>query len=81
VFVERAANTGQVRAREVPGTSEREVQGRQRASDSVLDFARLTVIFADPLLLAQFYDELKQKEQQSEEKSFKILRVKSRISR
>jgi len=55
-------------------------------ASSVLDFARLTVVFADPLLLAEFYDELKRREEEknSEEKDlgegsdkpqFKILRV------
>jgi len=68
VFVERAASTGQVRAREVPSTGKED----NKPPTSVLDFARLTVIFADPLLLAQFYDELKRK--------FKILRVNNKFN-
>jgi len=44
----------------------------ERAS-SVLDFARLTVVFADPLLLAEFYDELKRmgEEEEGEEEEKK----------
>jgi len=44
-----------------------EEENERPLDSSVLDFARLTVVFADPLLLAEFYDELKRWEEEEDE--------------